>query len=87
MANHNLEGDAVDRDVFVFLAPIYDKQTRPHPVADALHGYSIGVNNGLTGSMYRKRIVFRNTEHFSLVEISVFKQVANKKAEYLPEKR
>jgi len=40
----NLEGDAVDRDVFVFLPPGYshDKQRR-YPVVYALHGYSIGA--------------------------------------------
>src|SRR6185437_5998867 len=38
----NLEGDAVDRDVFVFLPPSYarDKHRRC-PVVYALHGYSI----------------------------------------------
>src|SRR4051812_9453105 len=40
----NLEGDAVDRDVLVFLPPSYakDKQRR-YPVVYALHGYSIGA--------------------------------------------
>ena len=40
----NLEGDAVDRDVIVFLPPGYarDKATR-YPVVYALHGYSIGA--------------------------------------------
>ena len=40
----NLEGDAVDRDVFVFLPPSYntDKHRR-YPVVYALHGYSIGA--------------------------------------------
>jgi enterochelin esterase-like enzyme len=40
----NLEGDAVDRDVFVFLPPGYhsDKHRR-YPVVYALHGYSIGA--------------------------------------------
>ena len=40
----NLEGDAVDRDVFVFLPPSYaeEKSTR-YPVVYALHGYSIGA--------------------------------------------
>lgn len=40
----NLEGDAVDRDVIVFLPPSYakDKQRR-YPVVYALHGYSIGA--------------------------------------------
>ena len=40
----NLEGDAVDRDVFVFLPPSYDKEKhRRYPVVYALHGYSIGA--------------------------------------------
>jgi enterochelin esterase-like enzyme len=40
----NLEGDAVDRDVFVFLPPSYAKQKhRRYPVVYALHGYSIGA--------------------------------------------
>jgi enterochelin esterase-like enzyme len=40
----NLEGDAVDRDVLVFLPPSYviDKKRR-YPVIYALHGYSIGA--------------------------------------------
>ena len=40
----NLEGDAVDRDVLVFLPPSYAKQkSRRYPVVYALHGYSIGA--------------------------------------------
>jgi enterochelin esterase-like enzyme len=40
----NLEGDAVDRDVLVFLPPGYAKQrSRRYPVVYALHGYSIGA--------------------------------------------
>jgi enterochelin esterase-like enzyme len=40
----NLEGDAVDRDVFVFLPPSYAKEKSQHyPVVYALHGYSIGA--------------------------------------------
>ena len=40
----NLEGDAVDRDVIVFLPPSYEKNTRRrYPVVYALHGYSIGA--------------------------------------------
>ena len=40
----NLEGNAVDRDVFVFLPPSYLKQkSRRYPVVYALHGYSIGA--------------------------------------------
>jgi len=40
----NLEGDAVDRDVFVFLPPSYAlEKSRRYPVVYALHGFSIGV--------------------------------------------
>jgi enterochelin esterase-like enzyme len=40
----NLEGDAVDRDVIVFLPPDYQKdKKRRYPVIYALHGYSIGA--------------------------------------------
>ena len=40
----NLEADAVDRDVFVFLPPSYEKDKhRRYPVVYALHGYSIGA--------------------------------------------
>jgi enterochelin esterase-like enzyme len=40
----NLEGDAVERDVFVFLPPSYAQQKhRRFPVVYALHGYSIGA--------------------------------------------
>lgn len=40
----NLENDAVDRDVFVFLPPSYAKEKkRRYPVIYALHGYSIGA--------------------------------------------
>jgi S-formylglutathione hydrolase FrmB len=40
----NLEGDAVDRDVLVFLPPSYSKdRLRRYPVVYALHGYSIGA--------------------------------------------
>ena len=40
----NLEGDAVDRDVIVFLPPSYSKdKKRRYPVVYALHGYSIGA--------------------------------------------
>jgi enterochelin esterase-like enzyme len=40
----NLEGDAVDRDVVVFLPPSYAKaKHRRYPVVYALHGYSIGA--------------------------------------------
>jgi enterochelin esterase-like enzyme len=38
----SLEGDAADRDVFVFLPPSYEKSRR-YPVVYALHGYSIGA--------------------------------------------
>ena len=40
----NLEGDAVDRDVLVFLPPSYGRdKSRRYPVVYALHGYSIGA--------------------------------------------
>jgi Putative esterase len=40
----NLEGNAVDRDVVVFLPPSYAAETnRRYPVVYALHGYSIGA--------------------------------------------
>ena len=40
----NLEGDAVDRDVLVFLPPSYaNARRRRYPVVYALHGYSIGA--------------------------------------------
>src|SRR5512144_2333130 len=40
----NLEGNAVDRDVIVFLPPSYARETsRRYPVVYALHGYSIGA--------------------------------------------
>jgi enterochelin esterase-like enzyme len=40
----NLEGDAADRDVFVFLPPSYaTEKDRRYPVVYALHGYSIGA--------------------------------------------
>src|SRR5581483_7140994 len=40
----NLEGEAVDRDVIVFLPPGYAKdRSRRYPVVYAVHGYSIGA--------------------------------------------
>ena len=40
----NLEGDAVDRDLLVFLPPGYRKDTkRRYPVVYALHGFYIGA--------------------------------------------
>jgi pimeloyl-ACP methyl ester carboxylesterase len=40
----NLEGDAVDRDVIVFLPPSYGKEkSRRYPVVYALHGFFIGA--------------------------------------------
>jgi enterochelin esterase-like enzyme len=42
----NLEGNAVDRDVLVFLPPSYAKEkSRRYPVVYALHGYSIGAEH------------------------------------------
>jgi len=38
----NPEGDAVDRDVIVFLPPSYAKEKhRRYPVIYAMHGYSV----------------------------------------------
>ena len=40
----NLEGNAVDRDVFVYLPPSYAREKkRRYPVVYALHGFSIGA--------------------------------------------
>ena len=40
----NLEGDAADRDLIVFLPPSYQREkSRRYPVVYALHGYSIGA--------------------------------------------
>jgi enterochelin esterase-like enzyme len=40
----NLEGNAVDRDVIVFLPPEYSKNPQKrYPVLYALHGYSISA--------------------------------------------
>src|SRR5262249_48625518 len=40
----NLEGDAVERDVFVFLPSSYAKEkSRRYPIVYALHGFSIGA--------------------------------------------
>jgi S-formylglutathione hydrolase FrmB len=40
----NLEGEAVDRDVIVFLPPSYAREKhRRYPVVYALHGFSIGA--------------------------------------------
>jgi len=40
----NLEGDAVDREVIVFLPPSYaNGKGRRYPVVYALHGYSVGA--------------------------------------------
>src|SRR5690606_38029418 len=40
----NLEGNAVDREVIVFLPPGYQQDPqRRYPVVYALHGYSIGA--------------------------------------------
>src|SRR5215469_17636902 len=40
----NLEGNAVDRDVLVFLPPSYaNEKSRHYPVLYALHGFSIGA--------------------------------------------
>jgi hypothetical protein len=52
----NLEGNAVDRDVIVFLPPSYDaEETRRYPVLYALHGYSIGAEQGRRRFTSRRR--------------------------------
>jgi len=57
----NLEGDAVDRDVLVFLPPSYQKdEHRRYPVVYALHGYSSASFLLLT-SVTLPIIVFRST--------------------------
>jgi len=49
-------GDAVDRDVIVFLPPSYSKDKhRRYPVVYALHGYSIGADSGVTRFMCRRQ--------------------------------
>jgi len=41
----NLEADAADRTVLVFLPPSYARaRNRRYPVVYALHGYSIGMS-------------------------------------------
>jgi len=41
----NLEGNAADRDVYVFLPPSYDASAnRRYPVVYFLHGYSVGAD-------------------------------------------
>jgi enterochelin esterase-like enzyme len=41
----NLEGDSVDRDLFVFLPPSYAKEKKKrYPVVYALHGFFIGAD-------------------------------------------
>src|ERR1051325_1781389 len=49
----NLEGDAVDRPVIVFLPPSYaSDRNRRYPVVYALHGYSIGADRKSTRLNY-----------------------------------
>jgi Putative esterase len=46
----NLEGDAVDREVFVFLPPGYAREkSRRYPVVYALHGYTDASNWNRSG--------------------------------------
>ena len=48
----NLEGDAVDRPVLVFLPPSYARErNRRYPVVYALHGYSIGAEQWFNQSI------------------------------------
>ena len=52
----NLEGDAIDRDVIVYLPPSYaTNKSRRYPVVYALHGYSIGAEQWSARSMCRRR--------------------------------
>jgi enterochelin esterase-like enzyme len=45
----NLEGDAIDREVLVFLPPSYAlEKSRRYPVVYALHGFSIGAEQWST---------------------------------------
>jgi enterochelin esterase-like enzyme len=44
LTHYHLEGEAVDRDVIVFLPPSYHKNKKSrYPVVYALHGFSIGA--------------------------------------------
>ena len=53
----NLEGNASERDVFVFLPPSYAKEPkRRYPVVYALHGYSIGAEQW-TGEIHVPRTI------------------------------
>jgi S-formylglutathione hydrolase FrmB len=53
----NLEGDAADRSVIVYLPPSYASDTgRRYPVVYALHGYSIG-NEKWTGEIHTPQTV------------------------------
>ena len=53
----NLEGDAVDRDVIVFLPPSYEQEKHRHyPVVYALHGYSIGAQQW-TGEIHAPQTI------------------------------
>lgn len=53
----NLEGNAVDRDVIVFLPPSYAEQkSRHYPVVYALHGYPVGAEQW-THDMHMPQII------------------------------
>jgi enterochelin esterase-like enzyme len=53
----NLEGDAVDRDVIVFLPPGYEKEkSRRYPVVYALHGFFIGAEQW-TGEIHAPQTI------------------------------
>lgn len=53
----NLEGNAVDRDTFVFLPPGYaEDKSRRYPVVYALHGYFIGAEQW-TGEIHVPRTI------------------------------
>ena len=53
----NLEGNAVDRDVIVFLPPSYEKEkSRRYPVVYALHGFFIGAEQW-TGEIHAPQTI------------------------------
>ena len=52
----NLEGDAVDRDVFVFLPPSYSREkSRRYPVVMRCMATQSAPSNGRTKFMFRRR--------------------------------
>jgi hypothetical protein len=65
----NLEGNAVEREVLVFLPPGYAREkSRRYPVVYALHGYSIGAEEWsrelhapqtIEGAIFQQASLFR----------------------------